>query len=411
MAGKTLGPHIRHIDGPAGLGSPLQAVVRLQNAEILGRKTYHIHHPNRSKKRIMGCHVWCPPTTRALTAGTRSLSIPARPSAAREDSRGYTPGPRAWASVIRNKLRGFTMHSVPLIRALPWVLLLLLLGGCSSGSSSSPGTSDTEDPTDPSPDPSPEPGDDGTGPGPAPGPDPGADDGVSAAACFPTPLLTTGNVLTDEQRTTTPQGVFDTESTVTVAGPATFDGQSVVRVFGSREDEASGVVASFEFFFSQGDGAVVLTHGQRSEASSGPGQPASTTEQTYSPPLLERYDLSPGQGFEQSYELISQTTVSGTAFDSIQSVQLSTTYVRRESVTVPAGTFSTCRYEQTQTVTPPPIVIGDQIFTPPPQVSEITTWYAVDSGFPVRRVNVGDSGTETSELLSFSINGVPVTGN
>ena len=305
------------------------------------------------------------------------------------------------------------MHSILLIRALPWVLLLLLLGGCSGGSSSSSGTSDTEDTTDPSPDPSPEPGDNGS---PEPGdngtgPGPGANDGVSATACFPTPLLTSGNVLADEQRTTTAQGVFETESTVTVAGPATFDGKSVVRVFGSRDVEDSGVIASFEFFFSQGDGAVVLTHGQRTEASSGPGQPASTTEQRYNPPLVERYDLSPGQGFEQSYELLSQTTVAGTVFDSIQSVQLSTTYIGRESVTVPAGTFSTCRYEQTQTVTPPPIVIGDQVFTPPPQISEITIWYAVNSGFPVRRVDVSDVGTETSELLSFSINGVPVTGN
>lgn len=297
------------------------------------------------------------------------------------------------------------MHSIILIRAFPWVLLLLLLGGCSGGSSSSSGTNDPKDTADPSPDPSPDPGGNGTGPSP------GANDGVSATACFPAPLLTSGNVLADKQRVMTTQGEFEIESTVTVAGPATFDGQSVVRVFGSRDDEDSGAVASFEFFFSQGDGAVVLTHGQRTEASSGPGQPASTTEQSYNPPLVERYDLSPGQGFEQSYELLSQTTVSGTAFDSIQSVQLSTTYIGRESVTVPAGTFSTCRYEQTQTVTPPPIVIGDQVFTPPSQVSDITIWYAVGSGFPVRRVDVSDIGTETSELVSFSINGVPVTGN
>jgi hypothetical protein len=285
--------------------------------------------------------------------------------------------------------------------ALTLPILMLLLTACGGGSGSSSASSDA--------------GGGGNGsdttPSPSPSPSPGSDDGVSASACFPEPLLTTGNVLVDTQRTTRNGETFENQSTVTVMGPDTFNNQGVIRVSGSFSTTGTDAdtTGSFNFYFSHGPGPVVSTHGQITEQSGGLGAPSSSTTSTYIPPLLERYDLNPGESYNQTYELVSETTVSGTTSDSGQTVDLASTYVGRETITVPVGTLSTCRYEQTMTNTPEPIVIGDMVIPIPPTTSDITVWYGVGSGFPVRRVEVDGFGTTTNELLSLTINGVPWT--
>lgn len=68
-----------------------------------------------------------------------------------------------------------------------------------------------------------------------------------------------------------------------------------------------------------------------------------------------------------------------------------------ETVTVPAGTFKSCRFEETVQAT----TLGKT-------TTDISThWVAFGSGLEVKTV----AGTSTTELIAATINGSAVTGN
>jgi hypothetical protein len=70
-------------------------------------------------------------------------------------------------------------------------------------------------------------------------------------------------------------------------------------------------------------------------------------------------------------------------------------FLRRERVTVPAGTFDACVFETTMADAPG--VTG-------------TTWVADGKGFTLKTVVASDGGTNaTTVTVSISINGQPVT--
>ncbi|WP_211242940.1 hypothetical protein [Sinimarinibacterium sp. CAU 1509] len=108
------------------------------------------------------------------------------------------------------------------------------------------------------------------------------------------------------------------------------------------------------------------------------------------PPRETRYALDPGQSYSQTYTIKSETPLSPFPIPD-QSVTTTTTYVGRETVTVPAGTFATCRFSETDAT-----VSGS---------TTTTNWIAVDSGLLIKAVSEGDE----SVLISAKINGVAVT--
>ncbi|MFT3821410.1 MAG: hypothetical protein QM750_27955 [Rubrivivax sp.] len=97
---------------------------------------------------------------------------------------------------------------------------------------------------------------------------------------------------------------------------------------------------------------------------------------------------------------VTTTTVTGQAPDTraIDS-QVPTTetirFVRRESITVPAGTFDACVFESTWQEDPG---------------AKLTEWVADGKGFPLKRVDAAaDGSTATTTTLSLRFNGQPVT--
>ena len=129
------------------------------------------------------------------------------------------------------------------------------------------------------------------------------------------------------------------------------------------------------------------------------GPPSTTSLTTYSPPLLFRFDLSPGDSYTRTVNASTEVNP-GTDAEQLleQSVTVSTSYLGRETITVPAGTFETCRLE-TETRT------TDSSGTVTSAVS--TLWLGVGTGLNVRQED-GSAGTgnlATIVLLSATIDG------
>jgi hypothetical protein len=128
----------------------------------------------------------------------------------------------------------------------------------------------------------------------------------------------------------------------------------------------------------------------------GQGIPDVVITTVYEPPVGFRA-LALGVG--ESYALELQGTVSATGgpTGSVPPVQLSEhwteTYLGQETVTVPAGTFTTCKV-WTQ-------VIGTD--------SDVINWVAKGSGLPVRSLQRAEGKEWLSELLpGATLNGEPI---
>ena len=128
-------------------------------------------------------------------------------------------------------------------------------------------------------------------------------------------------------------------------------------------------------------------------------------------PYVEtRFGLAAGASFTETYTLSSDlTTPSGTHLTSTQTSTKTITFVGIEFVTVPAGTFKSCKFVETGTTRlggPGGTVITDPVST---------QWVSVGSGIPVKGISQkflpsgAVSSTDTTELTSATINGLLVT--
>ena len=101
---------------------------------------------------------------------------------------------------------------------------------------------------------------------------------------------------------------------------------------------------------------------------------------------LLRFDLEPGESYEHSSTYSSSEDGSDTYTARI-------TYVGRETISVPAGTFETCHFETED------LASGYQL----------TQWYGVDNGIEIAEES-SDPGEPVvrEELLFAEINGQPI---
>ena len=129
---------------------------------------------------------------------------------------------------------------------------------------------------------------------------------------------------------------------------------------------------------------------------------------TNNPGWLERYDLDAGASFDQQYDSALVTDIpspfpgvpgGSTTVDS--TVDRTTTYHGREQVTVPAGTFDACKFTDVVSTTTDASGTG-----PSTDTSTTTRWMAVGSGIFLKSISGGDENV----TVSYSIDGVPVTG-
>ncbi|MCK5770684.1 MAG: hypothetical protein KAH28_09995 [Algiphilus sp.] len=199
-----------------------------------------------------------------------------------------------------------------------------------------------------------------------------------ASACFNPVLWQDGTEYTESDRETE-GGAFVGEFTsdFTVFTDSSFQGRPATRVF--VQDSGTGLADANEYF--QIDFEVPSINAIADENLQGMNDGFVSD-----PGELLRFDLAPGESYSYTStytELGAEVGDDGTA---------TVTYVGRETITVPAGTFETCRFDLTT-----------------PDGYRETEWFGVGNGIEIAGENEGPGEPVTrTELLFAEINGEPI---
>lgn len=217
----------------------------------------------------------------------------------------------------------------------------------------------------------------------------GGDFGSGAlSACFNPAVLQQGARVVTRSRTRGPDGNFTTDTDQVVDGTGTFAGNAATRVVLEVElsGEEGGSGTATNFLNINFNNRRVRQFGSEVRTD---GPPEITITTTFSPFELMRFDLAPGQSYNQSYNIRTENSFRP---DLETFRELSTSYLGRETITVPAGRFDTCRIEQQVTDT--------NSFGQPLRSTD-TFWFGVGNGLVIREIVEG----QTTELVSARING------
>nr|MBV6629010.1 hypothetical protein [Oceanococcus sp. HetDA_MAG_MS8] len=154
------------------------------------------------------------------------------------------------------------------------------------------------------------------------------------------------------------------------------------------------------------DGSVPSVNARESTVETVSSGFTTTVTNVIDPGNLQRFDLSPGESYQQTYVTDTTTNTSGSGVNLTQSSETTTqetvTYVGRETISVPAGTYETCyfRTESTSTTT------AGGASTTLNFVDE--QYFDISSHVLVREVSTSDGETDTTELQDGTVNGVAV---
>lgn len=287
-------------------------------------------------------------------------------------------------------------------------LLVTVMGSTLVGcDNNNPSTYDPNaNPLNPSPGPSPAPTPDPTPspnptPTPTPTPTPGPVGGASAADCYNGAFETAGTKLDQTfQITDSSNGAtLTTVSSTTVQGSSTFNGQAAIRSSYTQDTTGSAPSSSTGNTYTRNAGtARVETLGvEEKSTATVSGYTANTDTTTkFDPANLRRFDLNAGDSYTQTYTVTTSGTVTAAGFstpvNNSTSISEKVTYLGRESVTVPLGTFANACKVLTES-------------TAGGSTTSTTVWFAPGSGVSLKQV----SGTTTSVTSDAKINGTKVT--
>jgi len=181
-----------------------------------------------------------------------------------------------------------------------------------------------------------------------------------------------------------------------VGGQTTFEGQQAVETI-QTTTIGSATTGSDDRTYARRTGeAEYTTYGRVSVSNTSyAGQNVTTTTRTvYSPHLVDRqFALSVGESVTLPWNGATTTTISipgqsdRTTTTSV-SQTVTTNYVGRETVTVPAGTYSTCRFENT--------------FVSALGTISSTSWVIIGKGIPVQ---YAQGGIIAARATSVTLNG------
>ncbi len=204
-----------------------------------------------------------------------------------------------------------------------------------------------------------------------------------------------------------------------VRGPRSFDGHDAVESLQRMVDAAypegvpDGTPGLTDYLvYQRKTGAAEITYygsafGPSTTSQSAGGFSASTTSSGYNayrPPLVRpEYWLAPGASATMASTLFEHsettTTVTGqapktTVSDTERPVTETVRFVRRERVTVPAGSFDACVFESRWAEEPGTVS---------------TSWVADGQGFELKTEYVQGGYTARSQTMSIRFNGQPIT--
>ena len=203
-----------------------------------------------------------------------------------------------------------------------------------------------------------------------------------ASECFNSSLAQIGSMQTLNYRSTANGATVNTSTTVEIVRNTTFEGNNATE----QKSTTSGI-ETFVYFAL--DGLTSRTFG--STTSIAAGGFTTDTKVVFNPPSENRdFTLVAGGNYNRTDNSTTTISVAGTNQSSSASSTTTVTYQGQESVTVPAGTFTACRFTSVENAN------GTQTTT--------NQWIAKPAGVAVK--SVSDSGT--TELVSGSINGVAI---
>ena len=211
-----------------------------------------------------------------------------------------------------------------------------------------------------------------------------------AADCFNANLLRDGTKVVMSLRTSSDDGIVIADITQEAFEGASYKGQPARQLVSDLEGSGASAFSARLEFFIQVDEAKKRVKNLYSKNDIFAPE-AATIEISFDPPQLERFDLTPGQSYSQTYVVDERTTSRGQSFTQSIEIQETATYVGRRTITVPAGTFETCLFEE-DSRTAGPFPIGDTT----------RSWYGVGNGVLIQEV--AEDGSTTT-LLSAKING------
>ena len=160
----------------------------------------------------------------------------------------------------------------------------------------------------------------------------------------------------------------------------------------SEGDET--VVSRSDFYFTVDVGAKRSTNLGGKTETTVDGVPANSQEIEFVPGLLTRYDLAAGESYSQTYTSNSTVSFGGVPITDSQSNDMTVKYIGVVTVSVPAGSFQACKFEEE--------VTGTASGTP---FTGFRTYYlAVGKGVMVKE----ESGNVTTVLVSGNIDGNPI---
>lgn len=188
--------------------------------------------------------------------------------------------------------------------------------------------------------------------------------------------------------------MITTDSDTLVNGRSTFNGNSATEATSTVKARSSSgrfdSDSTTRSYYDLVSGPQVKVFGTITQATAS-GFSITTTVRL-EPFLLRRFDLSSGNNFTQSYTIKTETNPSFSTIPD-QSATAKITFVGMERISVPAGSFNSCKFTTETT-------IGGSTTTS-------TEWFATGNGTSLRTL----SGNTDSVLVSATINGTQVAGN
>lgn len=203
-------------------------------------------------------------------------------------------------------------------------------------------------------------------------------------------METRGRVIVVESRSTAANGMVtgQMKQAWSVLGPRSFEGRTLLATdITVTLSTAAGVTASVQrntSYTLRASDVGVTIHGD--EGSLAAGAVSTSLRTVFTPAWTDtQYGLELGQSVLQTWAGTSTSQGVSSTLRGSRTIR----FVARETVTVPAGTFETCRFEQTQASSPGPV----------------TTWIARGWGLPVQMQSTVRGQTSTTQALRVTVDG------
>ncbi len=175
----------------------------------------------------------------------------------------------------------------------------------------------------------------------------------NSSLCFNSSILSPGNMYTLRYRSTDKADGSRTEARIvqTIVGQRSFKGKPATLARADITVIGQDVVSRSDSYFVPEVAKKRSTNlGGKAETFFN-GVLSATVETEFDPGQLTRYDLAAGQSYTQTNNLKTRTSAGGASFNDTQKLKVTTTYIGIVNITVPAGSYRACEYEEITTAT------------------------------------------------------------